>query len=137
MNTVTLDQIIVGQKCLLALECMYNVTMMLVKMSFCYLYLRLFPMLKYRVWAVAAFVVAWCISFIFVCLFRCTPMAKVWDPLIEGTCLDPGPVFVTNAALNFASDIALLCMPISQVIKLELKMAVKISLCSVFMLGAL
>lgn len=132
---VPVDQQVVVLKCLLALECLYNVAMVLVKFSYCYMYLRLFPHLRIHVHVVAAFVSVWGLAFIFVILFQCTPMSKQWEPQLEGHCLDPRPVFVANAALNFLSDMALLCMPITQVMRLQMKTPVKLSICSIFLLG--
>lgn len=64
-------------------------------------------------------------------------MAKLWEPELAGKCLDPRPIFVANAVLNFLSDMALLCMPITQVARLQMKTAVKVSVCSMFLIGGL
>lgn len=134
---VPFDKQVIVLQCLLALECLYNIVMMLVKFSYCYMYLRLFPNLRIHVHVVGAFVTAWGVAFIFVCLFQCDPMAKQWEPQMEGKCLDPRPIFVTNAVLNFLSDMALLCMPIMQIFRLQMKTALKVSICSIFVLGGL
>lgn len=101
------------------------------------MYLRLFPHLRIHLYVVAGFVLSWGIAFIFVCLFQCTPMAKLWEPELAGKCLDPRPIFVANAVLNFLSDMALLCMPITQIARLQMKTAVKLSVCSMFLIGGL
>lgn len=134
---VPLDQQVVVSQCLLALEILYNFTMVLVKYSFCWMYVRLFPRLRKLVTIVGGFVTAWGIAFVIVLIFQCNPVQKFWEPQLPGTCIDPRPVFVANAILNFFSDIALLCMPITQVIKLEVQRSVKVSVCSIFLLGGL
>lgn len=137
VDTLSATELVTCLKCLLALECMYNVTMGVVKISFCYLYLRLFPMLKHRIWAIAGFVLALVVTFITVGLLQCTPMEKIWNPTVEGTCLHTTPIFVANAGLHFVTDMALLLLPLFQVVKLRVELVVKISLFSIFMLGAL
>ncbi|KAJ4391023.1 hypothetical protein N0V93_004636 [Gnomoniopsis smithogilvyi] len=135
-DTLPTSQLVTCLKCLLALECMYNVTMVAVKISFCFLYLRLFPMLKYRIWAIAGFVLTLGCTFIIVGLLQCTPMEKIWMPTVEGTCLNTTAIFLANAGLHIVSDIALLLLPVTQVIKLRVELVVKLSLVSIFMLGA-
>lgn len=134
---VPVYQQVIVLKCLLAIEIFYNITMVLVKYSFCWMYVRLFPRLRRLVYTVGGFVSAWGIAFTFALIFQCNPMQKFWEQQVPGTCLDPRPIFVANAVLNFLSDMALLCMPISQVIKLEVQTSVKVSVCSIFLLGGL
>lgn len=134
---VPFSQEVVVLQCLFALEILYNIVMVLVKFSFCWMYVRLFPNLRKLVYVVGGFVAAWGVAFMITLVFQCSPIQKLWQPQIPGTCLDPRPIFVTNAILNFISDIALLCMPITQVIKLEVKPSVKVSVCSIFILGGL
>lgn len=136
-DTLPASQLVTCLKCLLALECMYNVTMVAVKFSFCFLYLRLFPMLKHRVWAIAGFVLAFSCTFIIVGLLQCTPMVKIWEPTHAGTCLNTTAIFLANAVLHIVSDIILLLLPVTQMIKLKVETVVKLSLVSIFMLGAL
>lgn len=136
-DTLPFSQLVTCLKCLLALETMYNVTMMTVKLSFCLLYLRLFPMLKYRVCAIAGFVITFCCTFIILGLVQCTPMERIWNPTVEGTCLNTTAIFLANAALHITTDVSLLLLPITQVIKLRVELVVKLSLISIFMLGAL
>ncbi|KAJ4418763.1 hypothetical protein N0V82_005328 [Gnomoniopsis sp. IMI 355080] len=136
VDTLPASQIVTCLKCLLALECMYNVTMVAVKFSFCFLYLRLFPMLKYRVCAIAGFILTFGCTFIIVGLLQCTPMEKIWEPTHPGTCLNTTAIFLSNAGLHIFSDVMLLILPITQVVKLKVELVMKLSLISIFMLGA-
>lgn len=136
-DTLPVNELVTCLKCLLALECMYNVTMVAVKISFCFLYLRLFPLLKHRIWIIGGYILTFGLVFIIVGLLQCTPMEKIGMPTVEGTCLNVTAIFLANAGLHISSDIALLLLPLTQVVKLKVEPVVKASLVSIFMLGAL
>ncbi|KAJ5998936.1 hypothetical protein N7451_006746 [Penicillium sp. IBT 35674x] len=95
-----------------------------IKMSFCLLYLHIFPGQKFRIacWWLLAIVVAQTIAETLVVLFQCTPVHKAWDAtgLVEGTCVDMNAFYYANFAVKLASDFALFLMPIPKVIRLRM-----------------
>lgn len=69
-------------------------------------------------------------------IFQCSPIARAWNPLIEGTCLNLRAVFIGNAVPNIVTDILILTMPIYHVWKLQMRKSQRLALTGIFMLGA-
>ena len=112
-----------------------------IKMSFCLLYLHIFPGNKFRAccWWLLAIIVAQTISETLVVLFQCTPVHKAWDAtgLVEGTCVDMNTFYYANFAVKLASDLALFTLPIPKVVQLRMSVGKRIGLVVMFSLGLL
>jgi hypothetical protein len=67
----------------------YTITNGFNKMAFLALYYRVFPMKQFRRACIVlgAISAAWTVSFVCVCLFQCTPIKRVYDRTIPGTCI--------------------------------------------------
>ncbi|SPJ79968.1 related to integral membrane protein [Fusarium torulosum] len=133
----TEDQIIFF-KLLLAFENIYVTAVMLVKLALLQMYLRIFPSRRFRQISavIAAVVVGWWISICAVCIFQCNPIKRAWLPWIDGTCINLKASFIGNAIPNIATDVAILCMPVRQILKLQVNLAQKLSLMVIFLLGS-
>ncbi|WYZ40083.1 hypothetical protein EsH8_IV_000424 [Colletotrichum jinshuiense] len=136
-STLSQDQQVQFLKLLLAFECIYVTAVMFIKISLLLMYRRIFPSRNFKLAAMilGALSIAWCIAIVFVCIFQCTPVAKAYMPWIEGTCIDLKASFIGNAIPNILTDVAILCLPIGQVWKLQVTMAQRLSLCFMFLLG--
>lgn len=112
-----------------------------IKMSFCLLYLHIFPGKTFRTccWWLLAIIVAHTISETLVVLFQCTPIHKAWDAtgLVEGTCVDMNIFYYANFAVKLASDLALFTLPIPKVVQLRMSVGKRIGLVVMFSLGLL
>ncbi|CEI66993.1 hypothetical protein FVEN_g9773 [Fusarium venenatum] len=125
-------------KILLAFECIYVTAVMMVKLALIQMYLRIFTSRGFKLASaiIAGTVVAWWIAICAVCIFQCRPIRRGWMPwLTEGTCIDLKASFIGNAIPNIATDIAILCLPVTQIVKLQVNIAQKISLLIIFLLG--
>ncbi|WQF75520.1 hypothetical protein CDEST_00534 [Colletotrichum destructivum] len=124
-------------KLLLAFECIYVTAVMFIKISLLLMYCRIFPSRNFKIAAMTlgGITIAWCIAIVFVCIFQCTPVAKAYMPWIDGTCIDLKASFIGNAIPNILTDVAILCLPIGQVWKLQVTLAQRLSLCFMFLLG--
>jgi hypothetical protein len=133
------DELVIFFKLLLAFECVYATAVAMVKFAILLMYLRLFPSKGFKIASsvVGATIVGWWISIVCVCIFQCQPIEKAWLPWIDGTCIDLKGSFIGNAIPNILTDLAMLCMPITQVWKLQVTKAQRISLCFMFLLGGL
>ncbi|KAI1073196.1 hypothetical protein LB507_010803 [Fusarium sp. FIESC RH6] len=131
------DQVIF-LKLLLAFENIYVTAVMMIKLALLAMYLRVFPSRGFRLISaiIAATVVAWWIAICAVCIFQCHPIKKAWLPLIDGKCIDLKASFIGNAVPNIATDVAILCLPVRQILKLQVNTAQKLSLLVIFMLGS-
>ena len=80
---------------------------------------------------------AWCISIIMVSVFQCIPMQKIWNPTLEGHCINLKASFIGNAIPNILTDVAILALPMQQVWGLHTSVMQKTHISFVFLLGSL
>lgn len=126
-------------KLLVAFECLYATTLMLVKLSILQLYLNLFPSKRFKVitFIIAFAVVGWWIAIVLVSIFQCKPIAKNWMPALEGECINIYNFFAGNAGPNIFTDIVILCLSVRQVVKLHVNTFKKIPFSLLFLTGGL
>ncbi|KAJ4287561.1 hypothetical protein N0V90_012264 [Kalmusia sp. IMI 367209] len=133
------DWMIVVSLLLVAFECVYCTGVGLVKLSLLLMYTRIFPTPNFRLGAytLGFITIGWVIAINCVSIFQCKPIKKAWlGPAIAGTCINLKASFIGNAVPNILTDIAILCMPITQVLKLQMSAAQRASLIFMFLLGA-
>ncbi|USP77996.1 hypothetical protein yc1106_05270 [Curvularia clavata] len=136
--TLPPDNVTMVLKLLVAFECVYCTAVGLVKLSLLVMYLRIFPTNSFRIGSyILGFVtIAWVIAINFVSIFQCMPVKKAWlGPAIDGTCINLKASFIGNAVPNILTDVAILCMPVAQVLKLQVTTAQRASLLFMFLLG--
>ena len=123
-------------------EVLYVLSICLVKVSILLQLLRIFNPARNT----ALFVLAWGLIVINILLytgvglatiFQCNPRERIWNPLISGTCLNEYAIFISGAAMNLASDIILLILPLRSVWKLQMKLKQKLQVSAVFVVGLL
>ncbi|KAL4909009.1 hypothetical protein BDW74DRAFT_76273 [Aspergillus multicolor] len=79
------------------------------------------------VWGTWTFISAW---------LNCIPVAKFWDPSIDGYCLDKKALWFSNSGIHIFTDIALLLFPMPVLKNLQLPRRQRFALMAVFALGA-
>lgn len=126
-------------KLLLAFECVYVTAVALIKTSVLLMYLRIFPSRGFRIAAgiIGATIVSWWIAIVLVCVFQCKPISKAWLPWNDGVCINLKASFIGNAIPNILTDVAILCMPVQQVLKLQTNAIQKLMVLFMFGLGSL
>lgn len=125
-------------------ELVYLTLMTLVKLSLCLFYLEIFPGIKIRrlLWSTVAFHVAMWLAFFIKVIFQCLPLGWYWarfndlDPY-RGKCININAAGWAHAALNVASDIWLLALPLSQLRSLGLHWKRKVGAAIMFSMGTL
>lgn len=70
-------------------------------------------------------------------IFECTPIERVWDHAIDGTCVNLTAFWYTNAVANILGDFGILLLPMPVVKSLQLPSRQKWGLTMVFGLGVL
>ncbi|KAL2255165.1 hypothetical protein VTK26DRAFT_3943 [Humicola hyalothermophila] len=70
-------------------------------------------------------------------IFTCQPVALIWDPRLEGHCINRGIFSVSLAVINIATDILTLLVPFVAFKDLKLSNRIRLALLSVFTLGVL
>ncbi|KAH8693343.1 hypothetical protein GQ44DRAFT_744627 [Phaeosphaeriaceae sp. PMI808] len=137
-DTVSMDDLVTFFKIFLAYECIWVTAILLVKISVLLTYRRLFPLHEVRIALaiITAIVISWWIALLLVYIFQCNPISKAWLPWIEGTCINLKASFIGNAIPNILTDVAILCVPIKPVWKLHLRLAQRLSILFMFLLGS-
>jgi len=108
------------------------------KLTFCFLYLRIFNQRWFHqlVITVATVVAAASLAFTFGTIFQCTPVHRAWDRTIPGHCTSNLAFWFSHAAFNSFFDIVVYLMPIPMIGTLKLAKGQKTGLISIFCLGA-
>jgi hypothetical protein len=70
-------------------------------------------------------------------LYFCNPIRKFWDFHMPGTCVRLDQAYLAGAALNAATDVAILLLPIWLLWPLTLPTQTKIGLIAILMTGSL
>lgn len=137
-------QIVLYAKYFFTSEIIYVTLMSLVKLSLCLFYLSIFSVgfVSYLLWGTVIFHVLFGVAFLFKLFLQCIPLSFYWNqldilhPTTDGYCINLNDSTWANAAINVASDIWLLGIPLSQVSKLNLHWKKKVAAAIMFTTGA-
>ncbi|KAG6004961.1 hypothetical protein E4U21_000584 [Claviceps maximensis] len=128
-----------------AVSLLYMVLMTQIKLSLCFFYLNIFPgdTIRRLLWMTVCFHIMTAVAFSTALLFACTPFEYSWNrfdvgskPLSQGKCLNFNAAGWVMSALSVASDLWLIAMPLTQVIKLNLHIKKKLGIILMFLTGA-
>ena len=123
-------------------------------MAFVALYYRIFALPHFRraCLVLMAVSIGWTVAYLFVVIFQCTPIPRVYDRSIPGTCISffgHRSVFPvsdhlmrtdilcswSNAILNLITDIAIFVLPIPVIIRLNMSIGSRVGLVVLFCMG--
>ncbi|OAR02776.1 hypothetical protein LLEC1_02919 [Akanthomyces lecanii] len=112
----------------------------LAKLSLLLFYLNVFPdkFIRRLIWGTALFIFLLGVASTFVIIFQCLPVTYFWtqyDGHSTGKCLNIKAFAWCNAALNIATDIWMLGIPLSQIRKLKLHWKKKLVASIMFLTG--
>lgn len=129
-------------KVFLGFEIIYVCALAIIKISICFLYLRIFPSHRFRVavWATQVFNVALLVAFITAELLQCQPINyfwQGWDGEHEGFCINLEAFVYSHAGINIVLDFWMLALPASQIWHLNLCMKKKVGVFAMFGFGVL
>ncbi|RFU30509.1 hypothetical protein B7463_g5835, partial [Scytalidium lignicola] len=134
---VKADNIIMLAKLLLVAEVLYIVNLPWTKLSLLFMFYSIFHFssFKRQAYIIDSFIIAWAICGIFLLIFICVPVQKLWYPQLPGHCINQMAAWIANATSIILTDIAILIIPIPHFWKLQLRKSEKIALTSAFSLG--
>lgn len=123
---------------ILGCEIMYLTNVSLFKLSLLCLYSRIFPVQTVRTggYILGSVAISWTIACNLAAIFQCTPRNKLWEPWLEGTCINLFLTFLCVSVPNILCDIGILCLPMPQVWKLQTNFVQKAFLTGIFLLGS-
>ncbi|PVH93775.1 hypothetical protein DM02DRAFT_695121 [Periconia macrospinosa] len=127
----------------------YTLLHLFIKLSILLFYIRIFGLFekwfKISVYCVMAYVVGWSLSQVRFILGQCQPLDYFWqrvnitlDPPAKGVCpVNTEVSSLSTSILNIIADFLILILPISHLVNLQLILAKKVALLSVFLVGTL
>ncbi|KAK2865109.1 hypothetical protein FQN49_003901 [Arthroderma sp. PD_2] len=122
-----------------AAQVFYKLVIVFAKCSIVFLYLRIFSIEKSFRWACNALILVNLLSgfaFIIATVFQCRPVKAFWDRSIPNyTCIDHFSFWMSYSVINIITDFIILCLPIQQIARLQLRKEDKVALIFVFGLG--
>lgn len=92
---------------------------------------------RIAVWSAAAFLIGHGLIFLGLVIFQCTPIASVWNRNLESKCLHLTAIGYAGAVFSIVEDIAILILPIPELLKLQLGGRKKAALLFMFSIGSL
>ncbi|PVH97217.1 hypothetical protein DM02DRAFT_481329, partial [Periconia macrospinosa] len=115
----------------------YKSTITINKLAFLFLYLRIFAIKTFRRVCLTMIIIitASGIAFIFLTIFQCKPVSKVWVKSQPGTCVHLGWFRWTWASFNLLTDILIFMIPMPVISRLHMSLSKKIGLAVVFVIG--
>ncbi|KAH8430787.1 uncharacterized protein LDX57_008450 [Aspergillus melleus] len=108
------------------------------KLSILAFYLRLSPQHWFRAltFTLMGIATAYVLLYTFLFIFRCNPIAKNWDVTItHGTCIDTSTVMTVLSVANIVMDVLTLLLPIPVIMRLNMRLAQRISVILIFSSG--
>ncbi|KAI7226640.1 hypothetical protein KC330_g8742 [Hortaea werneckii] len=110
-----------------------------IKLTFCFLYLRIFKNQKkfhHVNYIVMAIVVIGSFAFTIGTVFQCLPVHRAWDKSVKGTCISNVAFWYSHATFNTFFDIVVYLMPIPLVRSLKLRREQKTGVIFILAFGA-
>lgn len=71
----------------------------------------------------------------FAIMFSCTPREKIWDPSVEGFCLDMSGLLTASGPFNVVSDFLIFLLPIWAIFSLHISVKKRIEVSCAFSVG--
>ncbi len=118
----------------------YNLSTLFVKASILSFYLRFAAVnrpFRIVVYILLFVIVGYSLNAGFSFLYLCTPMDSLWDPSIQGTCVDLYAAFLVSSVLNAVTDIVILLLPLWLLWPLRVRLGQKIAVALALMAGGL
>ncbi|KAE8143895.1 hypothetical protein BDV38DRAFT_232267 [Aspergillus pseudotamarii] len=109
------------------------------KLTVLSLYLSLFAInrvTRYICYATGAIIILNCLGGFLACFGVCVPLKALWDPTVSGRCFNLNLLLRWIRLPHILSDVIMLILPISHIIKLQTTRRIKLGLLITFFLGS-
>ncbi|KAI8960727.1 hypothetical protein F5Y11DRAFT_367222 [Daldinia sp. FL1419] len=128
-------------KFLFMAEVAYGFSCTLVKLAVLAFYLQIFPTKTVRMASIVlgTMSIAWTIAVEIVYVVQCRPLRAFWrvelQPLPTTKCIDTIIFLMGNSIANSIVDFCTIVLPVQEILKLQISMTKKLSICFIFLLG--
>ncbi|KAI1644699.1 uncharacterized protein F4817DRAFT_346079 [Daldinia loculata] len=128
---------IIDLKVIFASRWIYATTILTTKLSILMMYRRIFPvrLMKIGYLVLGSITIVWWAVYVLVETFQCTPVKKLFDPEMNGYCIPLCNFLLGIVIPNIVTDIAILCLPIYEIMNLHLTRSQRATLSVIFLLG--
>lgn len=139
--TISDSDLSVFLKLLYAIYFLYDFALFFTKMSALLFFSRVFPTYANSVWFNRALLIThvlnflWFIGIVFGTVFMCKPVAKGWNPFLDGTCGPTLGLWIGSAVPSVVIDLIILTLPLPKIWGLQMNKKRKVGLTVVFLLG--
>lgn len=119
-------------------EILYCTAVSMYKVALLFLYVRIFPVPQVRKWGriLGMVTIGWNVACIIAASIQCLPVNKLWEPWVDGYCIN---LFLTQLCIAVPCiifDIGILCLPIPHVLQLQMNKTQKSLVLFAFLLGS-
>ncbi|TVY54274.1 Satratoxin biosynthesis SC1 cluster protein, partial [Lachnellula suecica] len=137
-GALSLNQAMSLGKILLVNEPLYVTNINIIKISLLAMYYRIFPVRDVKIGALILGLIStsWNLALLGLAEGQCTPYAKNWQPWLAGSCIDLHATFLAISVPSILTDVAILCLPLPHVWRLQTNTTQKVSLSVIFLLGS-
>lgn len=121
-------------------EIFYCLVIYFIKMSILWLYVRIFPETNFHHYSISTmvFITISLVILLPMVIWQCVPIDAIWNLKRENAqCLSISGVAYANAAVNLATEFAILVLPIPLLQRLRVSISKKIALYALFGAGVL
>lgn len=119
----------------------YDTALVLLKASALMFFARIFLSRQYATWFswclyVTHFLnIAWFLGIVFSSAFMCKPIAKSWNPTLEGKCGSTPGLWLGSAIPSVVIDLIILLLPLPMIWSLKMSTARKSGITAIFVCG--
>ena len=125
-------------------EILFVIAITLIKFSILVLYTHIFNVRRFRqcTWIIGSICGLWCLFGIFFLVFQCRPIRAAWHFELQQTpgasnCFSIAKIIFGFEISNVLIDVSILILPVYMGLQLQMKLAKKISIICIFLLGGL
>ncbi|KAI1870912.1 hypothetical protein JX265_005952 [Neoarthrinium moseri] len=131
---------LVIMECIFAICITYGLASPAVKLTVLALLWRIFPtrFIRTGIYVIGGMCVAWFVAVELVTIFQCSPIPAAWDKTLDPTgerCINSLHFYTGNSAANFVLDLAILILPVPEILHLNMSRTRKWAVVGVFALG--
>lgn len=139
---VPFDSIMAFVRSIYALEILYFIQIVLVKMTLLLFFLRIFTrrMTRILIKCTIAFNTLFGIVFTVIAIFPCQPISYYWnrfDGASQGRCVDINALVWANAGISIVLDVWMLALPLYEVFRLQMSWRKRLGVTLMFFVGTL
>ncbi|KAF2141715.1 uncharacterized protein K452DRAFT_308785 [Aplosporella prunicola CBS 121167] len=130
------NQVFVAKQ-LIAYQIVYYASMVTVKQSYLFFYLRIFIDRKFRLaaWVCMGIVFGYWAGSMMQVFLLCTPFEMNWNPAAGGHCASYNVSFTTIGIVNMFTDLIIMFLPIPFIRGLQMAIGAKVGLYIIFLIG--